>query len=634
MIKNIGKIGALIGLGLIITTISSLVSDKTQKIPLEVLFGDPIKTMYRFSPNGEYISYLALGQTPETKQILNVWVKSYDKNDDKQVTFDTLRPIRSYFWSYDNKTIFYLQDNKGDENWSLYSIDKDNPKNAQHLTPFDDTYVTIIEYDKSRPNEMLIGLNKDNPELHDAYLLNIVTKEIKLIKKNDGSVIDWFSNQNLEIIGYLGACDEGKQELVIKNDQNKWESHLSWNCTDIPCSIHRSSNGKFYFTDYDNSSTNKLVEYDPISRQKKVIAQDTDFDIEDILQDEKTGNILAVLFNRIYREWEVVDPTFESIYKKIRALDKGIIHIVSHDENSNKWIVAFELDSLPGKYYIYDAELDSSICLGTAYPELEKYKLNEVKPISYKSRDGLIIHGYLTQAQVKQPAPLILVVHGGPSDRDSWGYDAEAQWLASRGYNVLQINFRGSKGFGKEFEAAANKEWGRKMHHDLLDGIQWLTDKGMVDPKKVAIYGCSYGGYAALVGAAFTPDVFCCAIDLVGPSNLITLLKSMPPYWKAFTHKMTGALGDVEKDEEFLKERSPLFKAHQIKIPLLIAQGAHDPRVKQAESEQIVEALRQHNIPHTYKLYEDEGHGFVHAKNRFNFYSEMEAFLQEHIPAS
>jgi len=630
--KNLCKAGVFIGLGFVITLMFSLAPTKMQEIPLELFFGDPVKCAYRISPDGNYIGYLALGQTPETKKMLNVWVKSYDKNDDKQITFDSVRPIREYFWAYDSKTVFYLQDKKGDENWSLFSVDKDDSTNTKHLTPFDGSYVRILEYTKDHPDQMLISLNKDNPELHDVYLLNIVSQEIELVEKNTGSTINWYVTSDLELKGSLSSYPDGKQEFFIKNDQGKWESHVTWNYDDTPDNIIFSPNGKFYFIDSFNSSTNQLVEYDPDLKTRTVITGDKEFDIASIFTDDTTGDILAVRFNKIYQEWQVLCPTFEPIYNKLRAFRPGTLRIVSKDQNDRRWIVAFDSDTAPLRYYIYDVESDSSIDLGPSYPELEKYNLKEMKPISFVSRDGLKIHGYLTQSDLKQPAPLVVLVHGGPWERDSWGYNSEAQWLANRGYNVLQINFRGSRGFGKLFEKAGDREWGRKMHTDLLDGIQYLSDQGIVDPKKIAIYGGSYGGYAALAGAAFTPDVFCCAIDLVGPSNLITLLKTIPPYWKLYNYQLTSALGDLETDEALLKERSPLFKADQIKIPVLIGQGANDPRVKQEEAEQIVAALKKHNVPHTYKLYLDEGHGFAHPENCFDFYREMERFLNEHMP--
>lgn len=605
-----------------------------QQIPLDVLFGDAEKSTYRISPNGKYITYIALGQTQETQCIPNIWIKSYDQEDDRQISFDTERPIRDYFWGFDSQTIFYLQDTHGDENWSLYSIDINQPQHVKNLTPFEDCCVRIIEYNKKNPTKMLIGLNKSNPELHDAYLLDLVSYNLELVEKNNGHTFDWQANQDLEIKGCINFFDDGTQKLMVKNNRGTWEEHITWKYNELPRSCSISSDDRFYILDYLNSSTNQLIEYDPVQKKRTVIAHDENFDIESVLEDQVTGKILAVCYDKVYKEWQTIDKEFEPIYNKLHSIKEGNLHIVSSSDDHKTWIAAIESDTAPLRYYMYEVDSDLVTDLGTPYPQLEHYQLCKKEPISFVSRDGLTIHGYLTKSKGKQPAPLIVLVHGGPWARDSWGYDPESQWLANRGYNIVQINFRGSTGFGKKFEEAGDREWGRKMHYDLLDGIEFLSKKGLVDSKKVAIYGGSYGGYAALVGAAFTPDVFCCAIDLVGPCNLITTLKSIPPYWKFFNNQFTRALGDIEKDEALLIERSPLFKAHHIKIPLLIGQGKHDPRVKQEESDQIVEALSQHNIPYTYKLYEDEGHGFAHAKNRYNFYQEMESFLKKHMPIS
>jgi dipeptidyl aminopeptidase/acylaminoacyl peptidase len=372
---------------------------------------------------------------------------------------------------------------------------------------------------------------------------------------------------------------------------------------------------------------------DIASGKSEVIAADPQYDVSGALVHPDTYEIQAVSFTKDRTEWTVLDKSISKDFKGISKLARGDFGVSSRDDADRTWLVTFTTDNGPVTYWAWDRKAGKGIKLFSARPELEKYTLSTMEPISFTARDGLIVHGYLTlppDAKLKN-LPLVLNVHGGPWYRDSWGYDGEAQWLANRGYAVLQVNFRGSTGYGKDFLNAGDREWGGKMHNDLVDAIDWAIKKGIADPKKVAIYGGSYGGYAALVGAAFTPDLFCCAVDIVGPSNLITFLNSVPPYWATLQATFHKRIGHPENDAEFLKSRSPLFKVDQIRIPMLIAQGANDPRVKQAESEQVVEAMKQKGINVEYMLFPDEGHGFAKPENRLKFYGAAEKFLAQYL---
>lgn len=388
-----------------------------------------------------------------------------------------------------------------------------------------------------------------------------------------------------------------------------------------------------YLVDARNSNTGRLVKMDLATGETSVIAEDAQYDVSNVLVDPDNYTIQAVAFNRDRVEWIVLDESIKLDFDTIREISRGNFAVTSRDNADRTWIISFSRDDGPVAFYAYDRQTRKVTFLFDNQPDLNKYTLATMEPISFTSRDGLTIHGYLTLPPKTEGKnlPLVLNVHGGPQARDNWGYNPEAQWLANRGYACLQVNYRGSTGYGKEFLSAGDREWGGKMHDDLVDAVQWAIKQGIADPQKVAIYGGSYGGYAALVGATFTPDLFCCAVDIVGPSNLITLLRSVPPYWSALLVSLYRRVGNPDTDEEFLKSRSPLFKVDQIKIPMLIAQGANDPRVKQAESEQIVEAMKKRGIDYEYMLFPDEGHGFAKPENRLKFYAAAEKFLAKHL---
>jgi dipeptidyl aminopeptidase/acylaminoacyl peptidase len=341
----------------------------------------------------------------------------------------------------------------------------------------------------------------------------------------------------------------------------------------------------------------------------------------------------AIAFEKARLEWAILDESIKGDFNAIAKLDHGDFFIVSRDNTDKTWLVAFEKDNGPVSYYVYDRTAKEGIFLFNHRPELDKYTLASMEPISFTSRDGMTIHGYITYppGKEKRDLPLVLDVHGGPWARNTWKFNTRAQWFANRGYACLQVNFRGSTGYGKEFVNAGDKEFGGKAQDDLVDAVNWAIEKGIADPERIAIWGESYGGYAALVGATFTPDLFCCAVDAFGPSNLITFIKAIPPWYATLLATIHKRMGNPETEEEFLKSRSPLFKVDQIKIPILIAQGANDVRVKQIESEQIVEAMKERGIEYEYMLFPDEGHGFRKPENKLTFFAAAEKFLAKHV---
>ncbi len=512
-----------------------------------------------------------------------------------------------------------------------------NTQETRDLTPFEDVLVEVIERDKHFPNELIIGLNKDNPQIHDAYRLNLTTGELTQVAKNPGNVAGWVVDTQFTVRGALATTPDGGSELLVRDsEQSEWRKLLVWSPNDLLTSspLGFTSDGhSLYLIDSRNGNTGRLVTFNIATQEITVIAEDPQYDVSDVILHPDTHEIQAVAFNKDRVEWTILDDSIRLDFDRIKEIHQGDPILTSRNDADDTWILAFTVDNGPVPYYAYDRKEQSAKFLFDNQPDLSKYTLAHIEPIRFTSRDGLTIHGYLTLpvGENQKNLPMVLNVHGGPWVRDAWGYNPEAQWFANRGYACLQVNYRGSTGYGKEFLNAGNKEWGGKMHDDLVDAVQWAVQQGIADAKKVAIYGGSYGGYAALVGATFTPDLFCCAVDIVGPSNLLTLIGSFPPYWSAFLAQFYNQVGNPNTEEEFLKSRSPLFKVDQIQIPMLIAQGANDPRVKQAESEQIVEAMKSKGISYEYLLFPDEGHGFAKPENRIKFYTAAEKFLATHL---
>jgi dipeptidyl aminopeptidase/acylaminoacyl peptidase len=600
-------------------------------IPRDILFGNPDKANPQVSPDGKRMAYLA-----PVNNILNVWVGTIGLDDYQALTNDTDRGVRFYIWAADNRHILYIQDIGGNENWRLYATDLET-RETRDLTPFENVQASIIDHDHHFPNELLIGLNKDNPQLFDVYNLTLSTGELTLAMKNPGNVVEWVADRNHKVRAALAALPDGSLQLqVYESAKDQWISIITWGPDDNQTSgtIGFSADGlSLYLQDSRDVNAGRLVQLEMASGKLTVISEDPQYDVANVVVHPETYEIQAVAFNRDHIEWVVLDESIRADYAYLGNLQRGDFSVISRDIADDTWVVSFNLDNSPVFYYSYNRIAQNATLLFTNRPSLSKFTLAEMEPISFTARDGLTIHGYLTVPvnSHDKPIPLVLNVHGGPWARDNWGYIPETQWFANRGYACLQVNYRGSTGYGKNFMNAGNKEWGGKMHDDLVDAVQWAIARGIADPQKVAIYGGSYGGYAALVGATFTPDLFCCAVDIVGPSDLVTFLLTIPPYWAPMIAILHQRVGDPESELELLKGRSPLFKVDQIKIPMLIAQGANDPRVKQAESEQIVAAMQNKGIAYEYMLFPDEGHGFAKPENRLLFYKAAEKFLAKQL---
>ncbi len=609
-------------------------------IPRKQLFGNPDKAMARLSPDGRKISYLA-----PVNGVLNVWVGSVDHVQTAEpVTNDTYRGIRFYGWAYTNEHILYSQDKDGDENWRVYSVDLNNGE-TNDLTPLEGVQAQFNRISHNFPDEVLIALNDRDPQLHDLYRLNIVTGERVLVQENEGfagltgSAFVTDDDYNVHFASRMTA--DGGVEILSLTDDGSWELFFKIDVDDslttMPIGLDKSGRTLF-MNDSRDRDTAALVALDLATGEKSVLAEDSKADAGSVIVHPTKKHVQAVAFSYERKRWHVLDPSIADDLDYLSTVADGDVEIADRTLDDRNWVVAYLMDDGPLRYYLYDRENKQAHFLFTDREALNDAPLAKMHSAVIKSRDGLNLVSYYTlplgtdsdgDGRPDEPLPTLLLVHGGPWGRDEWGYDSFHQWAANRGYAILSVNFRASTGFGKAFINAGDLEWGAKMHDDLLDGVDWAVEQGIADPDRIGIIGGSYGGYAALVGLTFTPETFACGVDIVGPSNLVTLLESIPPYWQPMIELLTKRAGDHRTDEgrEFLTERSPLTHTDRIQRPLLIGQGANDPRVKQAESDQIVEAMQKKGIPVTYVLYPDEGHGFARPENNLSFTAVAEAFL-------
>lgn len=597
-------------------------------IEREILFGNPEKTSPQLSPDGKYLAYIA----PDENNVLQVQLRTIGQEDDRQITADKKRGIRIFFWTYSGEELIYLQDTDGDENWHLFLVNIQSNL-VRDLTPFQGIQAQPIALDHNFPHEILVGMNISDRRKHDVYRINLKNGAVELDTENPGNIVDWTADAQFQVRAATATTADGGSELLFRETADKsWESLRSWGPDDEGGGVMFSENGKIlYIIGNHDANAERLIAFDLETKQETAIASDPEYDVGGIVVHPTKREIQAVSFYKDKQEWQILDQSIAEDFEAIGKFRPGEFFTSSNLADTT-WLVVYMTDDGPYYYYVFDRATKTFTFLFSNQPKLEGLPLSSMEPISYTARDGLTIHGYLTKpVGVATPVPTVLLVHGGPWGRDTWGYDSESQWLSNRGYAVLQINFRGSTGYGKAFVNAGNREWAGKMHDDLLDGVNWLVETGVSQPDKIAIMGGSYGGYAALVGLTFSPDVFACAVDIVGPSNLITMMETIPPYWEALKAMEYHRVGNLETEPEFLKSRSPLFFVDRIQKPLLIAQGANDPRVKESESEQIVNAMNQVGKPVKYVLYTDEGHGFARPENRLHFYAIAEEFLAKYL---
>src|SRR5262245_20430491 len=610
-------------------------------IPREQFFGNPEKARARLSPDGKRLAYVA-----PVEGVLNVWVSpDDDPAKAKPVTFDKHRGIFSYSWAYTSKHILYTQDKNGDEDDHVYAVNLDTGE-IKDLTPIAKIAAEIDSTSEKFPEEILVGINdRGERQFHDLYRVNITTGERKLLQENPGYA-GFLTDDDYRVRFALNITPDAGQELLKPTKDGKWEPMIKIGPLDAmttnPAGFDKTGE-HLYFIDSRERNTAALTSIDLKTGKQTLIAEDARADISGALTHPTEKNVQAVSFTFTRTEWKVLDKSIQADLDFLKSVTDVEIHITGRTLDDKRWTVAYVMDNGPVRFYIYDRQPRKKVTfLFTSQPELEKLPLVKMHPQVIKSRDGLNLVSYLTlpkwsdpdgDGRPNQPLPLVLNVHGGPWARDEWGYDPEHQLLANRGYAVLAVNYRGSTGFGKEFINKAQRQWAGAMHEDLVDAVNWAVEQKIAVKDKVGIMGGSYGGYATLVGLTFTPDVFACGVDIVGPSSLITLLENAPPYWAPFMPVMKLLVGDwtTEEGRKLLESRSPLFFVDKIKKPLLIGQGANDPRVKQAEADQIVKAMNAKHIPVTYVLVHDEGHGFARPENRFAFYAITEAFLAKNL---
>ena len=610
--------------------------DQVELIPRDALFGNPERANVQISPDGKYLSWVA-----PLEGTVNVWVAPADDlSAAKAVTQDTARGIRSYFWSHRDGTLLYLRDNGGDENFHLFAVDVGSGQ-SRDLTPFENTTAQVVGISERHPDHLLVGMNDRDAQWHDLYRVDLASGERTLVEQNTQQIASYLADADYALRFATRSRPDAGVDL-LRRAGDAWEQY-----DEIPYEDGMTTDlagltkdgGTLYMQDSRDRNTSALFAIDTATGERSLVHEDARADIGGSLRDPATGRVQAVAVNYLRTEWTVLDEGIKADLDKLKAIGPGEVS-VNRSLDDTTWIVAYSAAESPVEYYRYDREGGELTRLFSGRPALEGQPLVPQWPREIQSRDGLTLVSYLTlpthadpnnDGKADTPVPMVLLVHGGPWARDAYGYSGYNQWLANRGYAVLNVNFRGSTGFGKDFTNAGDGEWAGKMHDDLIDAVQWAVREGVTTEDKVAIMGGSYGGYATLVGLTFTPDTFACGVDIVGPANLNTLLSTVPPYWASFYNQLVRRMGDPQTDDgkAWLTERSPLTRVDAIKKPLLIGQGANDQRVKQDESDQIVNAMVERNIPVTYALFPDEGHGFHRPENSKAFNAVAEGFLSQ-----
>ncbi|MCK9995860.1 MAG: S9 family peptidase [Candidatus Krumholzibacteria bacterium] len=612
-------------------------------IDRELFFGDPEISASQLSPDGKWMSFIK-----PYNGARNIWIKAADEPFDtaRPVTADE-RPVPGYFWSRDSRYVLYVQDKDGDENFHVWAVDPagevgpDDVPAARNLTPVDGVRTRIYSVPKNAPDVILVGMNDRDPSFHDIYKVDIATGERVLVKQNDEGVGYWIFDLEGELrLAYRQLPDGGIELLRV--DMEGLEQILT--CTyeeDIsPIGFHKDRLHFYLSTNKGERDLGELMIMDVESGEITLVEKDPENEVDfgNAVFHPDTDELIATTYVgdrvRVYPQTDEAKKMWANLKK---ALPEGEIGVNSMSRDMGRMLVSVSSDVDPGSVYLFDAASGKAELQYRSRPELPTGDLAHMKPVSFEARDGMKIHGYLTlpKGLGESNLPVVMYIHGGPWARDYWGYEPYAQFLANRGYAVMQVNYRSSTGYGKNYTNAGNREWGTgSMQHDVTDAVKWLIAEGIADPTRVGIFGGSYGGYATLAGVTFTPDLYACGVPYVGPSNLITLIESFPEYWKPFLegswYKRVGN-PEVEADRADLIARSPLFSCDQIKAPLLVVHGANDPRVKQHESDQIVVALRQKEKAVEYVVAPDEGHGFRAPENRKALAVAMERFLAKHL---
>ncbi len=602
-------------------------------IPLENFFKNPEKSSFQISPNGQFISYMKPWE--EGNRRMNVYVKPFDSEEEIRITNAKKRSLYGYFWLNNNR-IAYVQDKGGDENIHIYAVDIDG-SNDIDLTPFENIQARITDDLEEDENFILIELNKNNPQVHDVYRLNVNNGDLELIAKNPGNISGWMTDNDGKLRIALTSDGVNSSILYRDNEKDDFQEILTTNFKESVSPLFFTfDNNEIYVSSNRHRDKSSIYKFDlQKGIETDLIFEHPDVDVYSLMRSKKRKLITGVSFYTDKQNYKFYDSWRRDLQLSLENKIPGVeVRLSSLSKDETKAIIVAFSDRSRGTYYYYDIQKDELTMLAELSPWLKTDDMAKMRPIKYESRDGLIIHGYLTlpiNYNKGDRIPVVVNPHGGPWVRDYWGFNSEIQFLANKGYAVFQMNYRGSTGYGRSFWEKSFKQWGKDMQNDITDGVNWLIDEGIADPDKIAIYGASYGGYATLAGLTFTPDLYACGVDYVGVSSLFTFMESMPPYWELYRSMMYEMVGHPDNDKELLASASPLLHIDKIKAPLFIAQGANDPRVKKSESDQIVEALKQKGIDVPYMVKDDEGHGFYNEENQFDFYRAMDDFLKKYL---
>lgn len=608
----------------------------TRQIPLEDFFRNSERTGYQLSPDGSYISYMA-----PYKDRLNVFVRRVDETDEHaiRITNETERSVAGYMWA-DNQRLLYMKDTAGDENYQLYGVHRDGSDDRAY-TAFDGVRTSLIDDLEEQQGVVMIGMNKRNPEVFDPYRLNIETGELTLLAENPGNIQGWMTDHDGRLRVATAIVDGVNTQILYRDTEDEpFKPVLTTNFRDVVSFMEFTPDNKEVYaaTNLHRDKT-ILVRMNPATCEElEVLYENERYDIASISYSRKRKKLLSVYCTG-HKEpvRHYFDAEEEQLRQRIKAhFPNQRYGIADTDKAEENYLIYVGGDRTRGSYWHYNALTDEVKKIADLAPWIKSDEMNAMHPVCYTTRDGLQIEAYLTLPDGLTPdtakqLPVVVNPHGGPWARDCWGYSSEVQFLSNRGYAVFQMNFRGSTGYGRHFLEASYKQWGLKMQDDITDGVKWLIEQGIANPNRIAIYGGSYGGYATLAGLTFTPDLYACGIDYVGVSNLFTFMQTIPPYWRPMLEMMYEQVGHPEHDADQLAATSPALHADKIKVPLFVAQGANDPRVNKAESDQMVEALRQRGVVVEYMVKDNEGHGFHNQENRFDFYRAMERFLKAHL---
>ena len=601
-------------------------------IPRAMFFGNPERAYPQLSPDGRQLAWLAA----DTNNVLQIWAQTLGEDDSRIVTADKKRGIRFYAWARNSRMLLYLQDADGDENFQVHGVDLDSG-NVRNFTALQGVKAELVATDKKHPDEILVALNARDRATFDVHRLDLRTGALVLDTQNPGDVVQWVEDAKFQIRGAVVQTPDGGTEIRIrKSVKAPWQTLLKVGMEEILEFIGFSGDGRsVYLRTSVGRNTAALVKRNIANGKEEVLADNPEVDAGEVVMNPDSHVVEAVAFSPGRQSWKVLDRAVKEDFDGIARLYDGDFSLITRNDDDDVWLVTFVADRSSVRYYRWDRKTKRGTFLFSARPKLDALTLAPMKAVSFPARDGLMLHGYLTLpvGVEARGLPMVLNPHGGPWARDEWGYNPYVQLYANRGYAVLQVNFRGSTGYGKAHLNAGNRQWGLKMHDDLIDAVNWAVKQGLADPKRVGISGGSYGGYCALAAVTYTPEVFACSVDIVGPSNLKTLIQSIPPYWKPLRALFDKRIGNIDDpaDAELIRKASPLFLADRIVRPLLIGQGANDPRVKQAEAEQIVAAIEKNRGKVVYVLYTDEGHGWARPENRIDWICREERFLADHL---